>query len=52
MCQRIVPVMAIIYIIAGLVVIGVHYGGNSAALRTILRWQRIRSGIGALRAHY
>ncbi|WP_394809052.1 alanine/glycine:cation symporter family protein [Nitrosomonas sp.] len=46
---RVVPVMAIIYIIAGLVVIGVHHAAIPGALRTIFEMALYpQAGIGAL----
>lgn len=46
---RVVPVMAIIYIVAGLVVIGIHYASIPGALRIIFEMALYpQAGIGAL----
>ncbi|UJP05056.1 MAG: alanine:cation symporter family protein [Nitrosomonas sp.] len=47
--ERIVPVMAIIYIVAGFVVIGVHYAAIPGAIQTIFELALYpEAGIGAL----
>lgn len=46
---RIVPVMAVIYIVAGLVVIGVHHAAIPGAIKTILEMALYpEAGVGAL----
>ena len=47
--SRVVPMMAIIYIVAGFVVIGFHYAAIPAAMQTILEMALYpQAGIGAL----
>jgi AGCS family alanine or glycine:cation symporter len=47
--ERIVPVMAVIYVIAGLVVIGVHHAAIPGAIKTIFELALYpEAGIGAL----
>lgn len=47
--ERVVPVMTIIYIVAGLVVIGVHHASIPGALKTIFEMALYpQAGIGAL----
>ncbi len=47
--SRVVPVMAIIYIVAGFVVIGIHYAAIPAAMQTIFEMALYpQAGLGAL----